>query len=212
MEKRKIRLEDISLINELPRVNNICPISNIPFFGKCVLRSCPFNISSLSPEVAGCFKIAGDPSVAEISKHLILPIKEVKKEYNKSLKKLDKFIQFYEWWDEYKFIQKNEEKDKILCYCPNCFVRSSSINNSTTGRECLNVVKCKKRFKLMTKLMKQYPFNIIPLKIEKNDFWNIVEAQLINKINVINSRYIDLLGESLNTQILYPLLYGKEFF
>ena len=145
--------------NQIAINSYTCPLTNINFIGSCINISCPANVSERRQNKSGCHFETKLDNLIGVAQSLKLSTHEVKRRYNKGMKKLSNFTSFYNW------LQNHRELDNKK-YCRNCGI----INK--TGLNCLNVKRCEQRQNLFKKrVVKLFPFNIPPLQITMAEFW-----------------------------------------
>ena len=159
-----------------------CPASNLSYFGDCNVITCPFNITKTKPGHGGCFHHVGKPSLIDAAVWMGISTGEAKRKYKKALRSIDKFLVFYNWLTNHRF--HKQSYFTIKTNCPDCGVPNQG--------KCINHKKCVKREKLLAKVLAKQPFNVPDISFQKNEFWEIAEAQRRGKVkDILSEKYYE---------------------
>ena len=164
----KIKLHKIKFLPVTTSVYK-CPIVNIEFIGVCPNTTCPANIANRRSNASGCFFEKGNSNIVDVARWNKLNTHETKRRYKKGLRKLEKFVTFYNFLQNYR-------EFNVKPSCPNCGI---SNNHNLV---CLNTKKCDKRLQLYKKYIVRFPFNVQPLNLAKSEFWATVLSPKLESI------------------------------
>lgn len=166
---------EIVLLNNFPKTNHTCPITNTDYLGECWILTCPANITRQQDNIGGCFlQTTTQPTEVDVSRYLHLTTKEVRQRYHRSLNQVNTFLEFYQWLQNYR-----ETNSKS--HCSKCGITNN-------GKDCLNILRCQRRQRVIQRFNKRYPLRLSSLAIKPNEFWAIVIAQSQKRIQQILSR------------------------
>lgn len=152
----------------------ICTYSGEKYRGKCIITSCPANISHLEDRPSGCiytFLNKFELSKFEIAYAFNTTADEVEKKILKSEAKIKKIMIINKVLEDVR----NKLNSSVSC-CKICGIIKDAKSI------CLNKIKCEQRVLILTQLYERYPFNLNNLNIKPEEFWfMIINRQTYNK-------------------------------
>ena len=166
----------LKLLNEqISREIHTCPVTQLNYWSDCVNFTCPANISAMNPGLGGCFLHLGKPTIIDASRLLKITTHEVKRRYRRGMQRITRFLQFYQWLQEFR------EKE-IKPHCQKCGALLPR------GNLCVNLPRCQRRRNLLQKSQTRSPIKFKILSITNYEFWHIVLAQQHNKFQIVPNR------------------------
>jgi hypothetical protein len=163
--------------NQVNKPLHTCPLTRLQYWSDCVNFTCPANISAMNPGHGGCFLRLGKPTIIDASRLLRITTHEVKRRYRKGMKRIGKFLQFYQWLQDFR-------DRELKPHCQQCGVILPR------GHVCINVARCSRRVRLLHHAKLRTPMKLVILSITNYEFWEIVLAENEEKFKILPAKLL----------------------
>jgi hypothetical protein len=179
--------------NSLPKPEKtfICPLTDIKYAGMCPVLNCPANITKLNKPsgcIHGFLNYKREIGINELSYIFEIEPKEVRRRIEYGENEIQKVLIFYD------ILTRLRDNYKVKYNCPKC-----GVLRSTYG-DCINKVQCTDRLNFIERLLKEKPFCIPDLNMNKSDMFLIFNNK--EKIN-------NFLKNLTNAQTTKPLKFSS---
>jgi len=158
--------------NQAVKQIHTCPLTKLQYWSDCVNFTCPANISAMNPGHGGCFLRLGKPTIIDTSRLLRITTHEVKRRYRKGMQRIGRFLQFYQWLQDFR-------DRELKPHCQQCGIILPR------GHACINVSRCSRRIRLLRQAKLRAPMKLAILNITNYEFWEIVLAESEEKFKIL---------------------------
>ncbi len=167
-----------------------CPTANEMFKGLCPITACPANITHIRPEGAGCaylrMKSGNNFDKFKFAYLFKMETRIAASTAKEGRLRIRQALFFTSIVDNY--IQKPTKG-----VCPKCGVEKLSAG------VCLNVMRCDRREKLATRLLKKFPFSLKAINFDKVKLYQFGSA--LGRITRGNQKMLEKTGSPLHELI-----------